>query len=110
MMVTITSIELKGPLKFFILSSHALKIIGQLKASNSKDFKKKGFWTTHYTMSLWENESSLKAFATSGPHLEAMKKSREIAKEIRTYTYNSDKLPSWNKATKLLEKAKVFQY
>ena len=45
MKATITSIELKGPLKFFALSANALKIIRQLKATSYKDFKKRGVWT-----------------------------------------------------------------
>lgn len=110
MKVTITSIELKSPFKFFILSSRALKIMGQLKASTSRAFRKRGFWTTHYTMTLWDNEADLKAFAKSGAHLEAMRKSAEIAKEIRTYTFDSDQLPSWKEAFKLLEKGKVVRY
>ena len=44
MKATITSIELKGPLKFFALSAEALSIIKQLKTANCKDFKKKGLW------------------------------------------------------------------
>lgn len=74
MKVTITSIELKGPMKFFLLSSRALKVIKQLKTTNFKDFKSTGFWTKHYTMTLWNNEAELKEFARSGPHLDAMKK------------------------------------
>lgn len=110
MKVTITSIELKGPFKFFMLSARAFKIMGQMKATNCKGFQKRGFWTTHYTMTLWENEAELKAFAKSGAHLEAMKKSAEMAKEIRTYTYDSDQLPSWKEAFKLLEKGKVIRF
>lgn len=110
MKVTITSIALKGPFKFFILSARAFKIMGQLKATNCKEFRKRGFWTTHYTMSLWENEAELKAFAKSGAHLEAMKKSSEIAKEIRTLTYEADQLPTWNEGFKLLEKGKVIRF
>ncbi|GAA0878368.1 hypothetical protein GCM10009119_13360 [Algoriphagus jejuensis] len=110
MKVTITSIELKGPFKFFALSAKALKILKQLKATNCKGFRKKGFWTTHYTMALWENEADLKSFAQSGAHLEAMKKTKEIAKEVRTYTYESQKLPSWEEAIRLLEKGKVYSF
>ena len=95
MKVTITSIELKGPMKFFLLSSRALKVIKQLKTTNFKDFKSTGFWTKHYTMTLWNNEAELKEFARSGPHLDAMKKSKEIAKEIRTYTYDANVLPTY---------------
>ena len=110
MKATITSIELKGPLQFFVLSTNALNIIKQLKSTNYKDFKKKGIWTKHYTITLWNNESDLKEFAKSGAHLDAMKKSKQISKEIRTITIDTDTLPSWDEAKKLLENAKVFKY
>lgn len=110
MKATITSIELKGPLKFFALSAEALKILKQLKSANTVDFKKRGIWTKHYTMSLWKNEEDMRAFATSGAHLNAMKLSKNIAKEIRTITIDADKLPDWKTAIELLEKGKVFKF
>jgi hypothetical protein len=110
MKATITSIELKGPLKFFALSSRALKITRQLKTTNCKEFKKRGIWTKHYTMTLWRNETELKEFAGSGAHLEAMKTSNRMAKEIRTITIDTDSLPHWTEAKKLLEKGKVYRY
>jgi hypothetical protein len=110
MKATITSIELKGPLKFFALSTKALKIVKQLKSTNYKDFKKRGVWTKHYTMTLWNNEEELKEFARSGAHLEAMKISKQIAKEIRTITIEANTLPNWKEAIKLLEKGKVIKY
>ncbi|MEQ8624152.1 MAG: DUF3291 domain-containing protein [Vicingaceae bacterium] len=110
MKATLTSIELKGPLKFFALSKEAMGIIKQLKSTNCKDFKKKGFWTKHYTMTLWNNEKELKDFAKSSAHLSAMKKSSQLAKEIRTITIDSNILPDWKKAKKLLEGGKVFIY
>ena len=110
MKATITSIELKGPLNFFALSANALNIIKQLKATNYNDFKKRGIWTKHYTMTLWNNESELKEFAKSGAHLDAMKKSKQIAKEIRTITIDTDTLPSWDEAKKLLENARVLTF
>mgnify|MGYP001165116111 CR=1 FL=1 len=110
MKATITSIELKGPLKFFALSGKALKIIRQLKTTNCKGFKKKGFWTTHYTMTLWNNDLELQEFARSGAHLEAMRSSKDIAKEIRTITIETDPLPNWDDAKRLLESAKVFRF
>jgi hypothetical protein len=39
-----------------------------------------------------------------------MKKSKEIAKEIRTITIESDTLPSWKEAIKMLKNAKVITY
>ncbi len=110
MKVTITFIELKGPLNFFALSSRAFKILRQLKSTNYRDFKKKGIWTKHYTMTLWNNEQELKDFALSGAHLEVMKAGSQIAKEIRTITIDRDSLPGWGEAKKLLENAKVYKY
>lgn len=110
MKVTITSIQLKTPFQFFPLSVFALNILQQLKTTNCKDFKKKGIWTMHYTMTLWENEEQLKAFAKSGAHLDAMKKSATIAKEIRTLTIDAEELMDWKTAKKLLLNGKVVTF
>lgn len=110
MKATITSLELRSPWQFFSLSANALKILKQLKTTKHLDFKKRGFWTTHYTMTLWESEEQLKNFASSGAHLEAMKKSKQIAKEIRTLTIDAEKLPDWKEAKELLLKAKVLTF
>ena len=110
MLATITSIELKGPLKFFALSKSALKIIRQLKTTDCKQFKKQGIWTKHYTMTLWNNEKEMKSFAMNGAHLEAMKTSKDIAKEIRIITIETNELPNWKEAKQLLEGGKVTRY
>jgi hypothetical protein len=53
----------------------------------------------------------MKEFARSGAHLEAMKKSALLAEEIRTYTYETDLLPTWQDAkVLLLNKGKVLRY
>jgi hypothetical protein len=39
-----------------------------------------------------------------------MKKSKNIAKEIRTITIDADKLPDWKTALTLLEKGKVYKF
>lgn len=110
MFVTITSITLKSPFHFFALSASALNILRQLKTTNCVAFKKRGFWTTHYTMTLWQNQEDMKAFARSGAHLAAMKTSNTIAKEIKTTTIEAEALPTWAEAKKLLETGKVFVY
>ncbi|WP_298533837.1 DUF3291 domain-containing protein [uncultured Algibacter sp.] len=110
MKATITLIELKGPFKFFLLSRLALKIVRQLKVTDCKAFKNTGVWTKHYTMTLWNNEEELKDFAFSGAHLEVMKSSKKIAKEIRTITIDAEELPSWNEAKELLTQGKVIKF
>ena len=61
-------------------------------------------------MTLWNNESELKEFAQSEAHLVAMKKSKNIAKEIRTITIDTGTLPSWEEAERLLKNAKVLTF
>ena len=110
MKAVITSIELKNPLKFFKFAFYVIQIVKQLKASKHKDFKNKGAWIKFYTMTLWENETDMIEFAKSGAHLESMKKSKKIAKEIRTYIYETEILPTWEEAVILLERGKVIKF
>ena len=110
MKVTITSIELNNPFKFFVLSTISLKIVRQLKSTNCRKLKNTGFWTKHYTMTLWDNLEDMKAFATSGAHLDAMKRSKEISKEIRTITIDATELPKWHEAKELLKTGKVLKF
>lgn len=111
MYATITSIQLKGPFHFFKLSYLAMKIVNQLKGNPAcKKYRSRGFWTLHYTMSLWQDEKSLKEFARNGAHLMGMKSSKSIAAEIRTYTYEADQLPDWVTARSLLKQGKVLRF
>ena len=72
--------------------------------------KKTGFWTTHYTMTLWKNEADLKDFARSGAHLKYMKTSGKIAKAIKTLTIDATEIPSWKEAKAMLENIKPINY
>lgn len=111
MKVTITSIVLKSPFKFFPFSWMAMSVFNQLKSAKYVKFKKQGFLSMHYTMTLWENEKDLKSFAMDGAHREAMKKTAKIAREIRIYTYDADSLPDWKSAKNmLLEHGRVTRY
>lgn len=110
MKVTIASIELKGSIKFFALSANALRILRQLRSTNCKEFKKRGFWTKHYTMHLWNNERELEDFARSGAHLQAMKDSKQIAKEIRTLTIDATNFPRGAKQNDYLRGRKFLDF
>jgi hypothetical protein len=62
-------------------------------------------------MSSWENKDAMMEFAKSGAHLQAMQQSKSIATEIRIYTFEGDKLPSWNDAKQLiLKNAKIHKF
>ena len=110
MKVTITSIELKGPFKFFALSYRAMHILRQLKATNCRAMRKRGYRIKHYTMTLWDSEQAPREFAMSGAHRDAMKASKELAREIRTITYDADTLPDWKTAETLLEQGHIIRY
>ncbi len=112
MFVTVTSIKLKSVWLYFKLTYNAMHIVKQCKAETGFiKMKNTGFGYNHFTLSLWKTEEDLKRFAKSGAHLEAMKLSRSIATEIRTYTYKADEMPAWGEAKTLLaEKGKVIKY
>ncbi len=112
MYAIITLLELKSPWLFFKLSYLAMHIVLQLrKDKNCLAQKNTGFWTTHYTMTLWNSEAAMKAFARSGAHLEAMKQSGKLAKEIRILTIPAAKLPSWKEAKlRVYKEGKVYHF
>ncbi|TNE80182.1 MAG: DUF3291 domain-containing protein [Bacteroidetes bacterium] len=110
MQVTITQITLKSPWHFFALAKNALQITKQLKGTQYREFKKTGVWTTHYTMTLWDTKEDLQQFARSGAHLQGMKISKDIAKEIKTLTYEADRLPDWKTAKSKLAEVKGIAY
>lgn len=110
MKVTITSITLRSPFHFFALANQALQITRQLQRTECIAFRKRGIWTTHYTMTLWENEAQLRAFATNGAHLRSMQASKKIAKAIKTVTIDADALPSWREALNMLRTVKPLTF
>lgn len=104
MFVTITSLKLKSLWGFFRLSLYGLRISHQAKAEKGfLDMKNTGFGYNHYTASLWQSEVDLKRFARSGAHLEAMKLTGTLAREVRTYTFAATKIPDWKEAKELLQ-------
>jgi len=57
-----------------------------------------------YVLTVWEDSESMMKFSRSGKHLEAVKKSKELSKEIRLLHYESDTIPSDKEAKIQLEK------
>jgi heme-degrading monooxygenase HmoA len=91
---------------------HGMQVTKQSKTQKGFiKMKNTGFGYMHYTLSAWETKEDVKNFAKSGAHLEAMKESAAISKQIATYTYETDKMPDWVEAKKLLkEKGKVLKF
>jgi hypothetical protein len=103
MVITVTSIRLRKVWGYFRLSHFGLKITRQLKAQPGfLKLKNTGFGYLHYTLSTWESAEAMKDFVRSGAHLLAMKSSRALGTEIRTYTFVAEFMPSWKEARQLL--------
>jgi hypothetical protein len=93
------------------LAYQVSQIMRQLKQSFCIAKKTTGFWMTHYTMSMWDNDESIKNFARSGAHLSAMKISSRLSTEIRTLMIEAETFPDWREAKQLLkQKGKVLRY
>lgn len=104
MHITVTSLRLRKLSGFFKLTWLGMNITRQaMRQPGFVKLKNGGFGYLHFTLTAWESEEALKNFAHSGKHKEAMKQSKSIATEIRTYTYQSDQFPSWEVAKALLE-------
>jgi hypothetical protein len=89
-----------------------MHIVKQAKAQEGFiQLKNTGFGYMHYTLTVWENEDDMRAFARAGAHLASLRKSNGLATEIRTYSYSGENIPSWSEAKKILaEKGKVFTF
>jgi hypothetical protein len=103
MVITATSIRLRSIWGFFRLSLFGLNIVRQLKTQPGfLKMRNGGFGYLHYTLTAWESEEAMRAFVKTGAHLTAMKSSRALSTEIRTYTFVADSMPSWKEARRLL--------
>lgn len=103
MVITVTSIRLRSVWGYFRLSLFGLKIMRQLRTQPGfLKLKNSGFGYLHYTLTAWESAEAARDFVRSGEHLIAMKSSRALSTEIRTYTFTADSLPGWKEARQLL--------
>ena len=112
MFITVTSLRLRKLRHYFVMSYWAMFITLQMrKQKGFIKLKNTGFGYLHWTLSVWENGEDLRNFARSGKHLEAMQRSGEIAVEICTYTFQSEQIPDWKEAKRLLsEKGKTVSF
>src|SRR5688572_3064544 len=109
MLINVTSIRLRSLWGYFPLTYNAMHIVRQIKSQPGfVRMKNTGIGYNHYTLSVWEDQKSMQAFARTGPHLEAMKKSATLSNEIRTYSYGGENIPSWREVKIMLkEKGRV---
>lgn len=111
MIISITCIRLRSPLKIPALIRLSRSIFEQLESTDCVRVKTRGFWKTHYTITYWDSYEDMRAFSGSGAHREAMKMSKKIAQEIRVLSIESDNAPSWEEVKWLLKNdGQVYAY
>ena len=109
MIISITKLQLKNIWQLLIFMKHAGKSRNQAISSAGVihvDVKADLGKLTFYTLTAWENESSLREFMLARHHKEAMKTTKRIARQAVSIHFEGDKIPDWTEALQILEKNK----
>jgi hypothetical protein len=56
-----------------------------------------------HTMTAWETREDMLRYVRSGAHVEAMRSLKKVSSYAKTYTYESETIPSWTEARRLWE-------
>ncbi len=103
MYISITGLKPKSFLSSLQFWRFAIPSFTQAKKAKGIIFcevkRIKGF---QCTLTAWENRTAMLEFMRSGIHLEAMKSFHKIATG-KTYGYESNVIPDWTEAFRLLE-------
>lgn len=107
--ISITGLKPKGILSFFKFWRLAIPSFEQARKAKGIQFcqvkRIKGF---QCTLTAWESRDDMLNFMRGGTHLKAMQAFHAIATG-RTYGYESETVPTWSEAFKLLqEKGKEY--
>lgn len=99
MIVAATRIKLKSILKlpkFFIISSGVFK--QSKSAPGNKGVKSTSRGLEFFTLTLWDDESSLMDFMLGGNHKEAMKVIRNYSNDYGSCRWSANEMPGWDEA------------
>lgn len=86
--------------KFLRLSGAAKKAAERAKGVKAVKLTAK-FYLRFFTITQWESLDDLMAYVRSDAHAEAMKHSNKFGKGM-VYHFESDELPSWSEACRLV--------
>lgn len=95
--VSVTRLHLKGKRKLPAFYWHTVKSTRQLKKAEGLKYflVDQDGWNTYWTLTVWENKTSMKEYRNKGNHLKAMKVSRNIADELESINWEAENKPSW---------------
>jgi hypothetical protein len=101
--ISITGLKPKGLLGFFRFWRFAIPSFELAKKAKGIQFcEVKRIQGHHCTLTVWESRDTMLEFMRSGVHLKAMKSFHRIATG-RTFGYESESIPTWAEAFKLLQ-------
>ena len=101
-LVSVTRLRLRSPMYLIPFLRHAIPSFNQSTqaegnlATTTRRTSGNAFWT----LTVWENEASMRRYMTSGAHRKAMPKLAEWCDEASTAHWHQDSsdLPSWEEA------------
>jgi heme-degrading monooxygenase HmoA len=87
-----------------IFMYYTYKATRQIKEANGLIYSslKKENWSTYWTLTVWDNEESMKNYRNKGNHQKAMKKSRYIGDEFEKINWEGNRIPDWQECMNLL--------
>ncbi len=101
LLISITYFQVKNLWKLPTFLRYASRSSAQAKIASGilhqdikADFWKLRFWT----LTAWESEEAMLTYIRQGAHLQAMKRSRSLAKEMKATRYPATKIPTWSEA------------
>ena len=102
--VSITGLRLKSRRHVLRFWWHALRSMRQARAADGLlSVAARNIDGVAHTLSVWRDETAMRAFLTRGPHLSAMRAFREIATG-KTIGYVASGKPSWDEAREILRR------
>ncbi|UKN02938.1 DUF4188 domain-containing protein [Paracrocinitomix mangrovi] len=105
MIISLGKFELEKTSKLFRFLRMSKRIEEQAKASKGVlDVKLSGgSIKKFYVITVWEDIDSMKQFAHSGAHMEAIKQAKELSSQIKLLYYEGTLVPEFNEVKKILE-------
>ena len=105
MLISVTRLELRSFWKIFsfiALSGKAQRQAKKAEGNRSMAVSNRGF-RYFYSLTSWDSKERMLDFMNSGAHEIAMKRSRELAKSVKSIHFESDTVPTWKDAIARLE-------
>jgi quinol monooxygenase YgiN len=94
--VSITGLQLRRVWHIPSFWLHAMKSMVQArKAPGNISADARTINGVHHTLSVWTDKDAMRAYLTTGPHLEAMRLFPSIATG-KVFGYQTDRIPDWS--------------